>query len=111
MLEPTARSYVRATLRKRELRDLIVAVEAHSGKAYRLGSGKIVTRSNLAKANQNRECRIFEEYAYYMMELARNLNDTTIFNLGELSMPSIPQPSNSALQSSAGRSSARRKTG
>ena len=61
---------------------MIVAVEAHSGKAYRFGFGKSVTRSNLAKANQNRDCRIFEEYAYYMMELARNLNDTTIFNLG-----------------------------
>ena len=57
-------------------------MEAHSGKAYRLGFGKSVTRSNLAKANQNRDCRIFEEYAFYMMELARNLDDTTIFNLG-----------------------------
>ena len=37
---------------------------------------------NLAKANQNRDCRIFEGYAFYMMELARNLEDTTIFNLG-----------------------------
>ena len=48
---------------RESLRDLIVAVEAHSGKAYRLGFGKSVTRSNLAKANQNRDCRIFEEYA------------------------------------------------
>ena len=67
---------------RESLRDLIVAVEAHSGKAYRLGFGKSVTRSNLAKANQNRDCRIFEEYAFHMMELARNLNGTTIFNLG-----------------------------
>ena len=68
--------------RRESLRDLIVAVEAHSGKAKFLGFGDSVTRSNLAKANQNRDCRIFEEYAFYMMELARNLNDTTIFNLG-----------------------------
>ena len=68
--------------RRESLRDLIVAVEAHSGKAKFLGFGDSVTRSNLAKANQNRDCRIFEEYAYYMMELARNLKDTTIFNLG-----------------------------
>ena len=67
---------------RESLRDLIVAVEAHSGKAYRLGFGKSVTRSNQAKANQNRDCRIFEEYAFHMMELARNLNGTTIFNLG-----------------------------
>ena len=68
--------------RRESLRDLIVAVEAHSGKAKFLGFGDSVTRSNLAKANQNRDSRIFEEYAFYMMELARNLNDTTIFNLG-----------------------------
>ena len=67
--------------RRESLRDLIVAVEAHSGKAKFLGFGDSVTRSNLAKANQNRDYRILEEYAYYMVELARNLNDTTIFNL------------------------------
>lgn len=68
--------------RRESLRDLIVAVEAHSGKAKFLGFGDSVTRSNLAKANQNRDYRIFEEYAYYMVELARNLNDTKIFTLG-----------------------------
>ena len=36
------------------LRDLTVAIEAHSGKSYHLGFGKSVTRSNLAKANENR---------------------------------------------------------
>ena len=64
------------------LRDVIVAVEAHRGKSYRLGFGKNVTRSNLAKANQNRDYHIFEEFAYYMVEQARNLKDTEIFNLG-----------------------------
>ena len=118
--------------RRESLRDLIVAVEAHRGKAKFLGFGDSVTRSNLAKANQNRDCRIFEEYAYYMMELASKLNDTTIFNLGgtvyafdsttielclavfcwaKFTMPSIPRPSNSALQSSVGPSSGRRKAG
>ncbi|MBQ7575450.1 MAG: DUF4372 domain-containing protein [Bacteroidales bacterium] len=42
--------------RRESLRDLIVAVEAHSGKAKFLGFGDSVTRSNLAKANQNRDC-------------------------------------------------------
>ena len=68
--------------RRESLRDLIVAVKAHSGKAKFLGFGDSVTLSNLAKANQTRDYRIFEEYAYYMVELARNLKDTTIFNLG-----------------------------
>lgn len=68
--------------RRESLRDLIVAVKAHRGKAKFLGFGDSVTRSNLAKANRNRDCRIFEEYAFHMMELAHNLNDTAIFNLG-----------------------------
>lgn len=33
------------------LRDLVVAINAHTGKTYHLGFGKSVTRSNLAKAN------------------------------------------------------------
>lgn len=66
---------------RESLRDVIVAVEAHRGKSYRLGFGKSVTRNNLAKANQNRDYHIFEEFAYYMVEQARNLKDTEIFNL------------------------------
>ena len=66
---------------RESLRDLIVAVEAHSSKAYHLGFGKSVTRSNLAKANQNRDYHIFEEYAYYMVQQARALKVTKIFNL------------------------------
>lgn len=68
--------------RRESLRDLIVAVEVHSGKSKFLGFGDSVTRSNLAKANQNRDYRIFEEFAYYMVEQARNKNVTKIFNLG-----------------------------
>ena len=53
------------------LRDLIVAIDAHSRKTYHLGFGKSVTRSNLAKANENRNCKIFEEYAYHLIAVAR----------------------------------------
>lgn len=53
------------------LRDLIVAIEAHSQKTYHLGFGKSVTRSNLAKANENRDCKIFEQFAYHLIDLAR----------------------------------------
>ena len=67
--------------RRESLRDMMVAFKAHSGKAKFLGFGDSVTLSNLAKANQNRDYRIFEEYAFHMVELARNLKDTTIFNL------------------------------
>ncbi len=54
------------------LRDLIVAIEAHNKKIYHLGFGKSVTRSNLSKANENRNNKIFEEFAYYLINIARN---------------------------------------
>jgi len=54
------------------LRDLIVAIEAHKQKAYHLGFGKNVTRSNLSKANEKRTFKIFEEFAYYLIDVARN---------------------------------------
>jgi hypothetical protein len=56
---------------RESLRDLIVAIEAHNQKSYHLGFGKSVTRSNLAKANETRSSKIFEEFAYYMIDIAR----------------------------------------
>lgn len=53
------------------LRDLIVSLDAHSPKSYHLGFGKSVTRSNLAKANESRDYRVFEELAYYLIDIAR----------------------------------------
>ena len=63
------------------LRDLVVALEAHHGKLYHLGMGKSVTRSNLSKANENRDYRIFEDFAFYMIKLAREKRATRIFDL------------------------------
>ena len=53
------------------LRDLTSTISAHSNKVYHLGFGKNVTRSNLAKVNERREPRIFEEFAYHMIDIAR----------------------------------------
>ena len=61
------------------LRDLIVALEAHWRKLYHLGMGKSVTRSNLSKANELRDYRIFEDFAYYLVAEARSKNTEKIF--------------------------------
>ena len=53
------------------LRDLILAIEAHRSKCYHLGFGKSVTRSNLAKANERRSSKVFEEYACHLIDVAR----------------------------------------
>lgn len=63
------------------LRDLIVAIEAHSRKTYHLGFGKSVTRSNLSKANENRNSKVFEEFAYYLIDVARNKRKNENFEI------------------------------
>jgi len=57
--------------KRNSLRDLTVAINAHKGKSYHMGFGKSVTRSNLAKANENRDYKIFEEFAYHLVGIAR----------------------------------------
>ena len=53
------------------LRDLLVSIEPHKPKYYHLGFGKGTSRSNFANANEKRDCRIFEEYAFYLIDQAR----------------------------------------
>ena len=66
---------------RESLRDLIVAMEAHAGKLYHLGIGKSVTRSNLSKANEQRDYRIFEEFAFFMIAEARKRRIPKIIEL------------------------------
>jgi hypothetical protein len=63
------------------LRDLLIAINAHSSKSYHLGFGKNVTLSNLAKANLNRSSKIFEEFAYYLIDIARRNNVSDDFQI------------------------------
>ena len=48
------------------MRDLMLSLEAHNRKYYHLG-GKSVTRTNLHKANRNRDYRIYEEFALHTL--------------------------------------------
>lgn len=66
---------------RESLRDLIVALNVHQEKCYHLGVGKHVTRSNLAKVNENRDYRIFEDFAFYMISEARKKRVNDIFKL------------------------------
>ena len=53
------------------MRDLMLSLEAHQPKYYHLGFGSTVTRRNLGKANEKRNHKIFEEFAYILIEEAR----------------------------------------
>lgn len=82
LLEPVACFDVRTVSNRESLRDLVIALDAHHSKCYHLGMGKNVSRSSLARANQDRDYHIFEEYAYYLVNRARETRATNIFELG-----------------------------
>jgi hypothetical protein len=64
------------------LRELVCITTAHSPKSYHLGFGKsLITRSNLAKANATRDCKIFEEFAYKMISIAQGKRITREFEI------------------------------
>lgn len=67
---------------RESLRDVVLATQAHATKAYHLGFGKAATRSNLSKANNTRDYRIFEEFAYRVVAEAQHCRVTDIFKLG-----------------------------
>lgn len=53
------------------LRDLVVTLAPHKRAFHHLGFGESVTRSNLSKANEVRDVRIFREFANRMIAIAR----------------------------------------
>ena len=63
------------------MRDLILSLEAHHSKYYHLGFGTTVTRRNLGKANEKRNSKIFEEFAYVLIEQARKSSYKTDFEI------------------------------
>ena len=52
------------------LRDLIVALDAHKAKSYHLGFGLNVTRPTLARANIRRNYKLYEEFAWHLIDYA-----------------------------------------
>ena len=57
---------------RESLRDLVVAIEAHRAKQYHLGLGREpIAKTTLATANQNRDYKIFENFAFYTIKEAR----------------------------------------
>lgn len=64
------------------LRELVCITTAHAPKSYHLGFGQsLITRSNLAKANANRDYKIFEEFAYKMVSIAQGKRITREFEI------------------------------
>lgn len=67
---------------RESLRDVVVALEAHHSKCKFLGIGsKPVAKTTLASANQNRDYRIFEDFAFYMMKEACEKRATDLLDI------------------------------
>ena len=68
---------------RESLRDLTTVLDAHRSKCYHLGLGSHpVSRNAISLANQCRDYRIFEAFAFFMMAEAREKCATDIFMLG-----------------------------
>ena len=64
------------------LRDLIVAFEVHRAKQYHLGLGREpIAKTTLAIANQNRDYRIFEDFAFYMIKEVKEKRTSNILDI------------------------------
>jgi hypothetical protein len=64
------------------LREMVRIITAHDPKSYHLGFGKpAITRSNLSKANANRDHKIFEDFAYKMILIAQSKGITKEFEI------------------------------
>ncbi len=79
-------SFAQLTYRN-SLRDIEACLNAQPQKLYHLGIRGKVTRTNLANANQNRDWRIYAEFAQYLISLARNLYQND--DLEDLDLDSI----------------------
>ena len=64
------------------LRFFIFALVTHRSMGSPVGVGKQVTKTTLARANQDRDYCIFEDFAYHMIAEAQRKRATDIFKLG-----------------------------
>lgn len=55
------------------LRDIVASLRVHSDKTYRMGMGKAISRSNIAKANAQRDVAIYRGLAEEMMRRASRI--------------------------------------
>lgn len=67
---------------RESLRDIVVCLGAQRDKWYHLGFRAPVVRTTLAHANENRDWRIWRDFAHVLIQQARKLYaDDAIFNL------------------------------
>ena len=59
------------------VRDICLCLEAHNSSIYHLGIRKSVNQSNLCRANEKRDYRIYEELGMYLINIVRPMYSNT----------------------------------
>ena len=83
---------------RESLRDVVLATQAHASKAFHLGFGKYASKSTLSDANNKRDYRIFEEFAYHIVPAGLMISSS----LEATYMPFTQRLSSFALRHSSG---------
>ena len=95
---------------RESLRDVVVALEAHHSKCKYLGIGsKPIAKTTLASANQNRDYRIFEDFAFHMMKEACEKRTINLMDIPGKNMHLILRPFLYVSQRFPGQSSVKRR--
>lgn len=64
------------------LRDICLCLKVHQNKLYHLGINNFVSHTTLSRANENRDCQIFADFGYYLIDLVRPFyQDSDVANL------------------------------
>lgn len=63
---------------RESLRDLVLCLQAHQSKLYHLGFTQGISRSTLAEANEQRDWRIYADFAQLLIQKVRKLNPQTV---------------------------------
>ena len=58
---------------RESLSDTIVCLRANKPKLYHLGIGQAISKSTLSKANENRDWRIYQDFALILIDHAKKL--------------------------------------
>lgn len=58
---------------RQSLSDLVICLQSQQSKWYHLGMGTGLSKSNLAYANEQRDWKIFAEFAYILIDRARKI--------------------------------------
>lgn len=58
---------------RESLSDAIICLKANSTKLYHIGIGKAISKSTLSKANENRDWRIYQDFALILIAKAKEM--------------------------------------